>query len=222
MDRAAVVSEPPANSAESGNRGPGTAAWGLLGVVAAVILIRIVAENRMMAAHGPDAQMGIWFMFSMIIIGFWLLVGLVAWLPALALRNRLGVVLALFFLGLWSCYVTNDSWKYFEGASALRDASNPATSAERLAALAHFGGLQADYELDNRVASHPNTSPQTLRELYRRGNLGTLMKLAVNPHTPSDVLEELATNPDEWVQKGLKENPSVEALDDRAPPADGE
>jgi hypothetical protein len=73
----------------------------------------------------------------------------------------------------------------------------------------HFDGIQAGYELDNRIASNPNTPPDALHELYERDQLGTHMKLASNPNTPVEVLEELVHQEDQWVQRSLAENPKL-------------
>ena len=58
--------------------------------------------------------------------------------------------------------------------------------------LVNFDGIQAGYELDNRLALNPTTPPAALRELSRRRDQsGTLMCLMRNPSTPDDVLEQI-------------------------------
>jgi hypothetical protein len=92
---------------------------------------------------------------------------------------------------IWAAYICVASWKYFAAADALADASRPSTPPARLHQLVHFSGIQAGYELDNRIAAHPNTPIEALRELHARGNMGTLMTLARNPNTPPDILHKL-------------------------------
>ena len=71
--------------------------------------------------------------------------------------------------------------------------------------------MQGGYELDNRIAANPNTDPETLRELYFRRNLGTLMVLARNPKTPEDVLQEMVAHDitETLIRRSLKTNPNL-------------
>lgn len=93
---------------------------------------------------------------------------------------------------------------------ALADAQNPSTSPERLRALV---GYQTGfgYEIDNRIASNPNTPIDVLRSLHGKPHqVGTETSLARNPNTPDDILMELAKRDDYWkdlMQKALDSNP---------------
>lgn len=90
------------------------------------------------------------------------------------------------------------------------DSANPTTDADRLRELADYIGGPG-YEIDNRIAKHPNTTPDVLRSLHgRTDQVGTEMLLAQNPRTPDDILLELADRKDEWskyIRDGLKRNP---------------
>jgi hypothetical protein len=53
-------------------------------------------------------------------------------------------------------------------------------------------GIQAGYELDNRLAKNRDTPPEALCELSERIEQdGAQMLLAKNPRTPEDVLTRL-------------------------------
>ena len=146
----------------------------------------------MMREYGPDAQMGIWNMELLIKLGLWSFAGMVPlWVMALGRRYRwitYGGVLALL---VWALAICSASWNYNVGRQALADAASRTTSAERLSELVHFDGIQAGYELDNRLASNPNTPAESLRELSLRDQAGTRMLLARNPNTPVDLLQQL-------------------------------
>lgn len=179
-------------------------------VVALLLGMRAASEFRMMGVHGSDPQMPIWGMIVLIKLAFWSVLALLAWLPAVIGKTRLGLTAAVLLLAIWSTAICGAAWQHGRAAQALADADNPATPAKRLAELAHFDGIQAGYELDNRIASNPNTSADTLRELHgRRDQVGTEMCLARNPNTPVDVLDELADHPDEYVQRSLAQNPAL-------------
>lgn len=101
---------------------------------------------------------------------------------------------------------------------ALAEARNPSTSSARLDQLLQFAGSQGDYELDNRIAANPNSTPEILRKLYGRHQLGTLMILARSPKTPEDILQAMVdydlTRPNqtfenEWIRKSLQQNPNL-------------
>jgi hypothetical protein len=160
--------------------------------IAILMAVRAASEFAMMQEYGPDAQMGIWNMELLIKLALWLFAGIVPlWGMSLGRRYRwvtYGGVLALLIWGLAIC---NASWKYNVGRQALADAANRTTSAERLSELVHFDGIQAGYELDNRLASNPNTPAASLRELSLRDQAGTRMLLTRNPNTPGDLLQRL-------------------------------
>lgn len=175
--------------------------------VALLGLIRAGSELAMMGAFDSDPQLPIWMMFLVVKVTFWLLLGgaLAALLFVWPKRKTLLVGLLI----VWGVAIGAASWQYFSARQALTAASNPLTSPDRLRALVHFQGIQAGYELDNRIASNPNTPVDALRELYERGQLGTLMCLAANPNTPADLLEKLSSNQDKFVVKRLADNPKL-------------
>ncbi len=160
--------------------------------------------------------MGIWAMFMAVRLSFWLVTGLAA---AALLRttqqNGRPSTGPSALVVLWLAAVCWSSWRYYDAGSALTDAAAASTSPDRLHELASFNGIQAGYELDNRIASNPNTNPDTLRVLYGRGQAGTEMCLARNPNTPDDILGELATRDGDgsrYIVDALKRNPRYEEV----------
>lgn len=130
-------------------------------------------------------------------------------------------VISAALLLIWVAAICAASWQYQSARQALVAASDPLTPSDRLSELVHFRGIQAGYELDNRLAANPNTPSQALRELYQRGQLGTQMTLARNPHTPKDLLEQLANHQEEIVRRSLERNPNLpESLRGPKAPAD--
>jgi hypothetical protein len=190
------------------------------GVALLLVVLRVVSEWAMMAAHGSDPQMPIWIMLFAVKIGFWFATGsaLIAlvyiWRQNASARLALGACLLV-----WAIAVSVSSWLYLSAGLALMEAANPRTSPARLSQLVHYFGIQAGYELDNRIAANPSTPKESLRELYWRGNTGTLMKLAANPRTPDDILEQLAQSNDEWIRKSLAANTNAPALEEARQPS---
>ena len=94
--------------------------------------------------------------------------------------------------------------------TALLDAQDPETSPERLRALVGYE-TGFGYEIDNRIASNPNTPADVLRSLHGKPDqVGTEMSLARNPNTPDDILLDLAKRGDDWkkyIQDSLEANP---------------
>jgi hypothetical protein len=154
-------------------------------MIALLVALRAASELAMMSEHGSDPQLPVWQVLTAVKLTLWCIGGLVVGLAAM--RNRWGLVLLL----TWAITICAASWEYQRATHALADASNPATSPDQLRALVHFDGIQAGYELDNRLASNLRTPPEALRELYERNQLGTRMCLARNPHTPKDILQKL-------------------------------
>jgi hypothetical protein len=151
-----------------------------VGVALLLVALRALSEWAMMAAHGSDPQMSIWVMLFAVKIAFWLATGsglialVYAWRQNPPARLALGACLLV-----WAIAVSVSSWLYLSAGLALMEAANPRTSPARLSQLVHYFGIQAGYELDNRIAANPSTPEDSLRELYWRGNTGTLMKLEV-------------------------------------------
>jgi hypothetical protein len=94
--------------------------------------------------------------------------------------------------------------------SALLDSADPNIGADRLRELADYKNGPG-YEIDNRIAKHPNTPPDVLRSLHGRlDQVGTEACLAQNPNTPDDVLRAIGNRNDDWseyVFDALKRNP---------------
>jgi hypothetical protein len=158
-----------------------------------LLALRGGTELALMREHGPDPQMGIWWMFLVVKMAAWVLGGAIALgLAITAWRSRWVSVLGLAAFAAWAAAILYASWQYDQGRRALADAANSATSPERLAELVHFAGIQPGYELDNRLARNPHTPPESLRTLAARvDQQGTQMLLARNPRTPADVLPKL-------------------------------
>jgi hypothetical protein len=177
-------------------------------VVIACVVVQTLAEWAMLNQFGSDAQLSIWWGSFAIKTLFWLITGLgIAWLATL--RRRRGM-LALAFLPIWMIAILWTSFHYWQGNQALTDAANLDTSPERLIELANFQGIQAGYELDNRLAANPNTPPAVLRELHgRKDQVGTEMALAANPYTPEDILHDLSEHEDVDVRRQLANNPAI-------------
>lgn len=191
--------------------------WLALLVVVVFVLVRAGCEYAMMRAHGPDAQMGIWIAFMLVRVGFWLITGVVAAaVVAAAWPNRQRTRAASVLLLVWLAAVCYSSGRYYNASRALADASSGSTSPERLRALANFDGIQAGYELDNRLSLNPNSPPDLLRALHGRPDQdGTESCLAQHPNTPDDILRELAARNDSWseyLDDALKRNPRYEEV----------
>lgn len=163
----------------------------------------------MMDEHGPDPQMPIWTMYLVVKLALWFGTGLATWMLVVAWRSRLGLFTSAVLLLEWGAAICGAIWQYRSATQALADAANPSTSPARLRALVRFDGIQAGYELDNRIACNLHTPPDALRQLYLRNQLGTQMNLASNPNTPEDILREFVHHEDEWVRRRLARNPQL-------------
>jgi hypothetical protein len=188
-----------------------------LGIVLLLIAIRAFADYRFMTEFGADSQQSVWLMYLVAKTLFWLVTGIaaIALINTSEMKSRLsifGCLLLVLWIGAlsWSIFV------YHDARRALVDASSTESSPERLKALANFAGLQAGYELDNRLAGNPNTPPKVLRRLHGKPyQIGTEITLAKNPNAPDDVLLAIGARKDEWsehLQKALKENPRYKDL----------
>lgn len=162
-------------------------------LVLLLLAVRALAEVGMMREHGPDAQMGIWVMICAIKMALWFIGGGIAYAIALRLwRYRWGRAIGVVLLGTWAVAIGWASWRYDAGRQALADARDRNTPPQRLQELVYYGGIQAGYELDNRLAANPSTPVDALRELAaKRDQPGTQTRLARNPRTPEEVREKL-------------------------------
>jgi hypothetical protein len=178
-------------------------------VVLALAVLRGMAEAAMIWQFDSDPQLPIAWMFLFVKAALWIGSGaLLASLVVVAWPKRIAALAMGILLAIWCVGITSASWQYVSATRALADAKNPATDPERLSELVHFDGIQAGYELDNRLASNRHTPPESLRELSRRGNSGTLECLRRNPNTPSDLREQLADHFEEFVRTAHAPIPS--------------
>jgi hypothetical protein len=204
------VATPAENQQPLPNRG----FWGFISFAAVFVLVgfRTASERAMMNEFGSDPQMAIWMVFMIVQVTAWALAGLAcAGLLVLTWNRQWGFRITLVMGFGWMAAICWSSYGYRQARGALVEARDPGTSPERLLQLASFRGIQAGYELDNRIASNSSASHETLKLLYDRGELGTLMVLARNPETPHDILQLLAEYhlQNEWIRKGLAGNPSL-------------
>ena len=184
-----------------------------IGIGVVVGVARWVFECLFVVPLVPDPQSPIWIMISTITSVFiavttaivvWL--AFRGWKSASALLRCAAVLPLLLLLGWYSTGFANLA----QMRSALLDSDNPNTSADRLRELADYKNGPG-YEIDNRVARHPNTPPDVLRSLHGRPDqVGTEICLAQNPNTPDDVLLAIGNRNDDWskyVLDALKRNP---------------
>ena len=166
-------------------------------VIAAIIgAARWILECQFVAPLvGPDPQIPIWIMFSTVTsIIIAITIAPAAWLflhglTSTSITRKFAACLPLLLLLAW--YSTGFV-NLVQIRSALLDSANPAIDGDRLRELANFKNGPG-YEIDNRIAKHPNTPPDVLRSLHDRPDqVGTEMCLAENPNTPDDVLRSIA------------------------------
>ena len=153
----------------------------LVAAVISLIALRAASEWGMMSAHGSDPQMGIWIVFMGAALAFWAGTAFVCVMVSTLVKGRQSSRVKYGMLLCWAVAICISSWRYSAGSRALADAANPSTSPDRLRQLVHFDGIQAGYELDNRIASNPNSPDDALRLLATKNQLGTNMCLARNP-----------------------------------------
>ena len=179
---------------------------------------RYLYESSMPSLVPYDAQGGIWVAFSLIVSGATVLLSALLCFLALRLigkRKRMLGALAMLGLALIGGCTAHSMVQLKEIRLALADAADPTANPERLQALV---GYQSGfgYEIDNRIASNPNTPVDVLRALHGKPDqVGTEMCLAENPNTPDDILIELSQRNDEWtehIQKSLARNPRFKEI----------
>ena len=182
---------------------------------------RFFYETFMVASLVPDAQTPIWVMMSLITSLFAACLSFPLCLAAVRILSsqtaetwpkRIRNSLILAALTAVIAWTARDLTRMATMRSALLDSANPQTGSERLRELASYQGGPG-YEIDNRIASHPNTPADVLRMLHGRPDeVGTEIRLAENPNTPDDLLRALAAEPREepwkkYIQESLKQNP---------------
>lgn len=163
----------------------------------------------------PDPQSPIWIMVSTVSsIFIAATLALTVWTALRGLQSRSttlvvgGVIGFLVLFGWFSTGFVHLA----QMRAALIDSADSETGADRLRELADFKGGPG-YEIDNRIAKHPNTSSGVLRMLHGRPNqIGTEMCLAQNPNTPDDILLAFSENADGWLLDALKRNPRYDEL----------
>jgi hypothetical protein len=166
----------------------------------------------------PDPQSPIWIMISTVVSAFIAVtVALTTWilLRGLMTKSVFARLLACIPLVALIAWYATGFVNLAQMRAALLDSANPYTSAARLRELAEYKNGPG-YEIDNRIAKHPNTPPDVLRLLHGRPDqVGTEMCLAENPNTPDDVLRAIATQKGEWSKyydDALKRNPRYDKV----------
>jgi len=178
-------------------------------------LFRLIVESRMPALVPYDAQGGIWIVYGIItggltfaFVAFFSYYGLLAFA-----ENRKGKAVVFGILVIAAIGWTSNRIVELERIGvALADAQNPDTEPARLRELIGYE-TGFGYEIDNRLASNPNSPVDLLRDLH--GKLyqqGTEMCLARNPNTPDDILMELMRSEDKWIRESLQSNSKYSAL----------
>ncbi len=174
---------------------------------------RFAYESSMPSLVPYDAQGGIWVVYSLVVSGgTFILASLFCALTLQFFGKRmltLGILCLLPLLVIGGCTI-NSMVELKHIRTALLDAQDPTTSPERLRALVGYE-TGFGYEIDNRIASNPNTPTDVLRSLHGKPDqVGTEMSLARNPKTPDDILLNLAKRDDDWakyIHDSLKANP---------------
>lgn len=183
----------------------------------AVALIKYLLEGRL-SETVVDPQMGLFSLYSLISsIAIGVLLAAAVYLAVRTWQNQHSwaaaafVVIAIGLVG-FSVKTTVDTLQI---NTALVDAANPSTSAERLRKLAE-SDRNVGYELQNRLAKNPNTPADVLQMLFmQNAAMSTQLILARNPNTPNQVLISLSEDhPQKWhdrVVAALQSNPKVQS-----------
>ena len=165
-----------------------------------------------------DAQGGIWTAYSCIVSAATALIVFILCFAALNFFAKDNAVLGtVLLLGLiLAVGLTGRSMiRIYRIRTALTDAADENTSPQRLRSLVGYK-TGFGYEIDNRIASNPNTPVDVLRDLHGiPGHIGTEMFLARNPNTPEDILIELSKSKNKSIRKSLTKNPRYEQIKDQ-------
>jgi len=178
-------------------------------------LFRFAAESRMPALVPYDAQGGIWIVYGIITAGFTFgIVSFCCYHGLVAFRNKRNAKATVFGILVLAAvaWTSNRIIELERIGVALADAQNPETEPARLREL---NGYETGfgYEIDNRLASNPNSPIDLLRALHGKPyQQGTEMCLARNPNAPDDILLKLMKTEDKWILESLKSNPRYNEL----------
>ena len=203
-----------------------------LGIIVLVFL-RATDELALMREYGSDPQMGIAIMFLVARLVFWLCAGGVAAGVLFFEKPHWRIIMGVILLVGWGYAILMESWKAQVERQVLAMARDSSTSPVQLEQLLQWKSIHGGYELDNRIAANPKATPEILRTLYSRHNLGTLMILARNPRTPEDILQAIVDHDltrlnydseNKWIRKSLKLNHNLpeairRKLDEQEQPA---
>lgn len=177
--------------------------------------MRFLIESRMPMMVPYDAQGGIWIVYGIFTGGLTsLFVAFFSYhaLKALAEKRKSNAIIFGFVVLVALAWTSNRIIELKRIGIALSDAQNSETEPARLRDLV---GYQTGfgYEIDNRIASNPNTPVDVLRDLHGKPyQQGTEMCLARNPNTPDDILANLMKSDDKWIQQSLESNPRYNEL----------
>jgi hypothetical protein len=194
-------------------------------LIAASLVALAISGSRWLietslAISVADAQGGIWLAFSLVMCSATFLISFVLCYSSLHYygkgRRRFAhcLIVGLVIIGVYTAHAI---YSLRLIGAALSDAENPECEPERLRNLVGYP-TGFGYEIDNRIASNPNTPPDVLQELYNRpGQIGTKMCLAANPNTPIEILFELSRSGDRHIPSALARN-APPLLGRNAPP----
>lgn len=151
--------------------------------------IRLVPELRLIRSV-VDAQGGIAVAWALVVAAVAFVVAAGLALAALQTKGKVRVLLGVLLVLLLG-YAVSQSIVFVGVGNALADAADGTTSPERLRELNGYDTRYFGYEIDNRLASNPNSPEELLRALAENDQMGTRQCLRRNPNTPRDVLEVL-------------------------------
>ena len=177
---------------------------------ASIALFRFIIESRMPAIVPYDAQGGIWVVYGIIVGGLtFAFVTVFSYFGILAFAENKRTKTVIFgILVLASiAWTSNRVIELKRVGVALTDAQNPETEPARVRELIGYE-TGFGYEIDNLLASNPNSPVDLLRALHGKPHQqGTEICLARNPNTPDDILLNLMKSEDKWILESLQSNP---------------
>lgn len=168
--------------------------------------IRLYYDSKVLITV-PDAQSGLSLLYVLAIA---IIVFLVVWgvfYCVLHMRSILRILFLTVFLGI-CLYQAIEVQKIIMIDAILRQAESLEIKPERLAEIEGHDTLYFGTQLDNRLASNPNSTPELLIKLYAKNQSGTNLSLARNPNTPAFILKKLSDSEDKLIREALSKNPS--------------